>query len=154
MLILSVNLATKKTPQTNKPHASRTAEHKFILVEDRTFCCCSVGKVFPAAHSSLPLIWTISLFSGDILLYNGNLDIWNLLGMFHGSSVREADPLWWRQQPRRLTARLREEEVQDRLECALGRWILMREKYLERMLFWAGSRAVLIITRALLCVLP
>lgn len=104
MLILSVNLATKKPPQTNKPHASRTEEHKFIWVEDRTFCCCSVGKVFPAAHSSLPLIWTISLFSGDILLYNSNLDIWNLLGMFHGSSKRDADPLGWRLQPRRLTA--------------------------------------------------
>lgn len=55
------------------------------------FCWCSVRKVFPAAHSSLPLIWNASLFSEDVLLYNSNLDMRNLPGMFHVSSPSERD---------------------------------------------------------------
>ena len=76
MLISSVNLTTKNTPRRRSPQSHLcTAEHKFISLEYRMFCWCSAKKVFPAAHSLLPLIWNVSLFSEAILLYNSNLDM-------------------------------------------------------------------------------
>lgn len=115
MLILSVTLATKKKTQTNKPQVSWTAEYKLILVKDRMFCWCCVGKVFPAAHSSLPLIWMLSLFREDTLLYNSNLDMSNLPGMFHVPSLSEPDHLWWESAALGLTAHSSEEGGQERL---------------------------------------
>lgn len=122
-----------------------------FLVEYRMFCWCSVRKVFPAAHSLLLLIWNISLFSGDILLYNNNLDVWNLPGMLHVSSPSEYDPLWWETAAVSIDS-LFKWGCSPRMiwVCFLGRWILMKEKYLERMPFQEGHRTAVIITRSLL----